>query len=555
MHQERLANFSLHEYYKGTRVARLLDLVLVILLTFFIIYTPLPFGSVQIHSITIIEIFSVICLMVWISKLTLCGREDMLSHFRHLYEAERQIYEKQPFFGRHFWLARVFRILTFGNWPKKYKASNLLEGSDEEAASFRRMPYYSAFGYPVKNTGLEILGLLLLLVLVLQIVPLPAFFVRVISPATADLYQTAATAAGKPIYFHPISINPFATFSKLLLYMSYYLIFLSVVNNIRTRGLFAAVLYAIFVSAVFQGIYGLYEFLSGNQHIFHYVKKYGLDSASGTFINRNHYAAYLELSIPLLISLVAGRISQLKAFRGNLFVRMAHALETEGSQILLILLLIVLVSVGLIFSMSRSGISFALVSLIAFLFLYRRARHKLSTRTYLLLGVGMTAAFAVWIGLNPLLERFVNVTENWEEGSRWGVWKDTFVIFLHFPVVGTGGGTFADIYPMYRSFVADIVYLYAHNDYLQFLAEIGIVSIILFIAFFDLLIERLIRILHRDLNRLSIIQIAAFCSLVCLGLHSLTDFSFQIPAIAVLGAIITGIFFSHYHTERRVAHA
>src|SRR5215467_4835925 len=112
MHQESLANFSLQEYYKGTRIARLLDLILIILLIFFIIYTPLPFGSVQIHSITIIEVFSVVCLMVWICKLTLCGREDLLSHFRHLYEAERQAYEKQPFFGRHFWLARVFWILT-----------------------------------------------------------------------------------------------------------------------------------------------------------------------------------------------------------------------------------------------------------------------------------------------------------------------------------------------------------------------------------------------------------------------------------------------------------
>ncbi|PWT93161.1 MAG: hypothetical protein C5B54_02300 [Acidobacteria bacterium] len=551
--EEKLTHFSLMEYYKGTQLARVLDLMLIILLVFFILYTPLPFGSVQNLSIAIIELFSIATLVLWMIKLCFCGRRGVRDHFRKVYEQESAEFKKQPFFNRHYWLARVFRLITFGKWPRKYTAHELVE--EEDDPSKHRMAYFSLFGYPVKNTGLEVIGISFLLLMALQLIPLPAVLVRIVSPATSDLYRSAAMAAQTSIYFHPLSLNPFATFSKLLLFTAYFIIYLVVVNNIRSRQLFFVILYAIFVSAVFQGVYGLYEFLSGNHHIFQYTKKYGLDSATGTFINRNHFAAYLELSLPLLISLVVGRIAQLKTLRGNLFSRLGHALETEGSQILLILLLIVLVSVGLIFSLSRSGISFALISLVVFLILYRRATERLSRRTYLVVGIVATVALAVWIGLNPLAERFLKIGENWEEeGARWQVWVDTFRMFLHFPLFGTGAGTFQDIFPMYRSFVADIFYRYAHKDYLQTLSETGICSLLLVIAVMDLMLERIKRITLRTVNRRAVIQISAFCALLSFGLHSITDFSFQIPAIAVQASIIMGILFSHYHTESRGSH-
>jgi O-antigen ligase len=104
---------------------------------------------------------------------------------------------------------------------------------------------------------------------------------------------------------------------------------------------------------------------------------------------------------------------------------------------------------------------------------------------------------------------------------------------------------------MFRSFIYNNVYREAHNDYVQFLAESGIVFLALLLLTVHVLYSRIRHILNRELRRLEIIQIGAFCSLTSLALHSLTDFSLQIPAIALQGAVIAGLFFSHYHAEHR----
>lgn len=552
MNQQEESLFSLAHYYKASRLARIADVFLVLLVVVLLLFAPLPFGSVEEDARAILESTAALCFLLWMFKLIYGGNREQLHFFRQRHKQETEALAQRPFFHRHYRMAKLIRILTGGIFPRKHSAANLVTDQNQTEEQFQPRRFFSFFGFPVRNTGIEAVAVAFLLLLCVQLAPLPAFLIRVLSPSTYDLYAGAARAAGESYAFIPLSLDPFATFSKILEYLAYFAMFLVIVNNFRTRALFWILLYTLFLSAVFQGVYGLYEFLSGSHHIFGYEKKVGLDSASGTFINRNHFAAYLEMSLPLLVALVAGRIHQLRAFRGNFFLRMAHALETEGSQILMLLFMIVLVTVGLIFSLSRSGISFALMALAVFLFLYWRAQRQLSRKTYLVLGICGTVALAVWIGLNPVLYRFVRVSENWAEGARLQVWSDTFRIFTHFPLAGTGAGTFPQIFPMYRSFVYNNVYREAHNDYVQLLAESGIVFIALLLLLGDLLFARLKQVLSREMRRLEIIQLGCFCSLLSLSLHSLTDFSLQIPAIALQGAVITGLFFSHYHAEHQV---
>lgn len=542
--------FSLVRFYSENKLAERIDAALIVLICFLVVYAPLPFGSVQAGSMMTIQIVSAVCFLLWLYKLLFAGTPEQLATFREMHAAEKAERMERPLFHRHLWLTRMLRLLTLGRWPKRNRATNLVEDTDEDSTT-RRHTFYSLFGYPVRKTGIESVAIVFLGLLCVQLIPLPKMLVAALSPATHDLYATAAAGADTNFYFCPLSLDPFATFTKLLEYSSYLVLYLVVVNNMRTRRLYYILLYTIFFAAVFQGVYGLYEFLSGHQHIFAYEKLVSIDSASGTFINRNHFAAYLEMSLPLLIALVAGRVSLLRSFRGSFFVRIAHALETEGSQVLLLILMIVLVAVSLVFSLSRSGISFAIVSLMTFFFIYLRGRQKLNRKTYLALGIGGTAALAVWIGLNPVLQRFLHLPENWAEGARLQVWSDTVDIFLHYPLAGTGAGTFDQIYPMYRSFVYHVIFQQAHNDYLQFLSECGLLFLFLVIALFDILGSRLKQITSREFTRLTVIQVGAFCSLLSLALHSITDFSFQIPAIALQGAIVAGLYFSHYHAENK----
>jgi O-antigen ligase len=549
--EEIPAQFSLASFYAGSLKARWIDRVIVALLILLIIGSPLPFGSVQHLPIFVIEAIALLACLLWVFKLATYGDPAVLNDFRILHAGEKKRLRQFAFLHRHRWIARALRTLSFGHWPRRNVAENLIQ--DEAQTVPRRTHYHSLLGFPVKNTGLEPVILTFLVLLLIQLIPLPSVLFAVLSPATRDLYQSAARVTEESIQFHPISLDPTATLAKLLQYAAYAMIYLVVVNNIRTRVLFAAVLYAIFISGVFQGVYGLYEFLSGHQHIFAYKKIFNEDVATGTFINRNHYAAYLEMSLPLLITVVIGRFVPLRSFRGNIFVRISHAFETQGSQVLLLAFMIVLVAVSLIFSLSRSGITFGIISLMTFFLLYWKARETLTRKALLTLSIAATLAFAVWIGLNPVIERFLKISENWElEGARWDVWKNTFNMFLHFPLAGTGAGTFEQVFPMYRTFMAHVVFDYAHNDYLQFLSETGLLTFFLMVAIADLILTRIHKILFkRQLNRLGIVQLGAFCSMLSLAMHSLTDFSFQIPAVAVAACVVTGLFFSHYHAENR----
>lgn len=543
--------FALTTLYEGSFKARVLDRLIVFLLAVLIIGSPLPFGSVQYFSITAIELLSVLCFLLWILKLATCGDPARLVEFQAMHEEENRTLRQFAFFHRHLWLTRLFRIVTFGRWPRKNVAENLVQ--EEFQPVPRKTQYFSILGYPVKNTGLEPIGLCFLAIIAVQLIPLPSALLAVLSPTTRDLYRSAASVAETSVAFHTISLDPAATFEKLILYLAYFVIYLVIVNNVRTRTLFSILLYCIFISGVFQGTYGLYEFLSGHQQIFTFKKVTNQDCATGTFINRNHYASYLEMALPLLITVVIGRFAPLRSFRGKFFVRLSHALETQGSQVLLLAMMITLVAVALLFSLSRSGITFGLLSLIVFYFLYWKVRETLTRKALLILTTIGVVALATWIGLHPLMERFLKISENWtEEGARWEVWKDTFVIFLHFPIAGTGAGTFEQVFPMYRSFVLHVVYDYAHNDYLQFLSEMGLMILFLLIAIADRVLSRLRKLLfYSNVTRLSIVQLGAFCSLLSLSLHSVTDFSFQIPAVAVTGCVIAGLFFTHYHAENR----
>jgi len=71
---------------------------------------------------------------------------------------------------------------------------------------------------------------------------------------------------------------------------AFYLVLLvSADRNAKKR-----LVYALIALGAFEAFYGLVQYLTGWQQIFAYVKKYYLEDATGTYINRNHFAGFLE---------------------------------------------------------------------------------------------------------------------------------------------------------------------------------------------------------------------------------------------------------------------
>src|ERR1700732_2527892 len=128
----------------------------------------------------------------------------------------------------------------------------------------------------------------------LQVCPLPVSLAPLLGRAWDDL----------PGGSHfTVSMAPHQTLSHLLLLVTYLTAFFLTLVLCRDRKAKKRLVFALVSLAVFEALYGLIQYLTGWQQIFTYVKKYYLEEATGTYINRNHFAGLLEMILPFAVVL------------------------------------------------------------------------------------------------------------------------------------------------------------------------------------------------------------------------------------------------------------
>jgi O-antigen ligase len=237
----------------------------------------------------------------------------------------------------------------------------------------------------------------------------------------------------------------------------------------------------------------------------------------GPYVNRNHFAAFAELVIPFsLVPLVLGRVRRERWF--------------------LVALLTVIPIGALFYSASRGGVvSFAVeVAVLAVWLVLRRSarRHLVSAGAVVLLALVMVS----WLGVRQALERFSSMQSlEVTQGKRTSMALDTWHIFLDHPVIGTGLGTLQTVFPPYETLYDGKIVNHTHNDYLEGLAETGILGGACCVWFLGtLVIEALRRLSEPVSSFVSTLQLAGLVA--CLGFltHSLVDFNLHIPANALL---------------------
>ena len=115
-------------------------------------------------------------------------------------------------------------------------------------------------------------------------------------------------------------------------------------------------------------------------------------------------------------------------------------------------------------------------------------------------------------------------------------------MFGHRPVLGWGLGTFPVVYPQFRSFYTNFFVNEAHNDYVQLLAEMGILGFGTMVWFLTVMYRHARRKITKWPTEVSGATTLA-CTLGVVGilLHSLVDFNLQIPANAALFFVFCSI--------------
>ena len=382
-----------------------------------------------------------------------------------------------------------------------------------------------------------LLSLFLLLIL-FQIISLPSGLIKIISPKTFAL--RSALSLESSVSSFPLSFFPFLTqieFFKWLTLIGFFTFLLRwkpLGQGDRTKKQIILVVTAV---GVLESLYGIFEFFSGHRHILHLEAESLVSSVTGTFINRNYFAGYLLMVIPLSIGFFFSREAVQDSRYGSCRERLA---SLDGKNLLLGFGVVVMI-LGLLFSASRMGILSLLISFSLISFLFRNPEKRKGSSKTVVLIFGLALLWAAWIGLDAVISRFFTATEDFKE--RWVFWVNTSQIFKDFPIFGSGLGTFIQVFPMYRSFHILGLVTHSENDFLQLLSETGIVGTgLLAVLFFFLLFKAFsgIRVLSR-LEPARYIGLGGLVGILALMFHSLVERNIQVPANAFLYTFIFGL--------------
>jgi O-antigen ligase len=268
-------------------------------------------------------------------------------------------------------------------------------------------------------------------------------------------------------------------------------------------------------------------------------------SAVGTFTNRNHLAGFLEMVLPVALALMAYSVGQRgSGSRGGWRGKLAALGSLRGHVALGYGALALLILVGLIFTRSRAGIGLGLLGVLAATALF--ARRLGGDNVYGATGTLVVSALGmgIVIGLAQVLDRF-SAAGAIQDG-RWEIFSSTLAGIGAFAPLGSGPGNFPSLFVAFQPAELGRWFInHAHNDYLEWLFEGGLITGGVLVFLLLLFIRQWSKVLAQPCwTRFGFVQAAAGVGITLLLLHSLLDFNLHIPANVVYFAFLCGIFFS-----------
>ena len=375
--------------------------------------------------------------------------------------------------------------------------------------------------------------------LLLQSLPLPVSLLRVASPATVEWFERfwpgalvgcapPAVLDGSPGSWLPLALDPIAARQFFFHVAAAAIIFLA------ARTFFAAspehrrlLLVTVAVFTAGEAAYGINQWLGLSDRILWATKTSYLDCATGTLVNRNHFAQMLYLGLGCSLSLLASRKDEQRRGEGA---------ERETAIRVTLMLIVGLQLAGILASKSRGGLGGALLVLLPALPLLLRGRA--TTRTVTAAVLAMIAVPTLLLVGPAMMERVGDLPMEWTSAQgRGAVARTSLSLLRDFPFFGTGGGSFEWVFATRRPPEILGRYNYAHNDYLQLLIEAGALGLLLALAPVMMGIRRLVlgwRAGHWPR------RIPLLLALLAALLHELVDFGFQIPSNAALFALLAG---------------
>lgn len=317
------------------------------------------------------------------------------------------------------------------------------------------------------------------------------------------------------------SAYPYSTKVELLKLGTYLFLSFLAVESIRMEKEQSTLAWFLASLAFTVSLLGILQFFAPNGKVFWFGDVINAGTSFGPFVDRDHFAGFVELTVPFSFALLLG--------------------AGVRRDVLPLVCLFGMVPVGaVVLSGSRGGIlSLFLEVGVMGILLGSRITGRGVWRSAVLLLV-LCGMFGVWLGVEGAIGRFRDLASSGvTKDRRMSMYKDTWRIFADHRWLGTGLGTLQFVYSRYESRYDGYMVDHAHNDYLELLADTGIAGGFCGIAFIVLLFKQGFLNIREATTSFSVaFHSAALAACSGLLLHSAVDFNLHIPSNALLFFLI-----------------
>ena len=374
-----------------------------------------------------------------------------------------------------------------------------------------------------------------LIVIALQLLPLPPALLAALSPATRTLQDAYALVplAG----WRSVSIHVSSTRTSLELAAAAALVFWASRDAFVRGGSRAAIRLLAWVGFVCSLVSLAQRATAPRTIYWTWTLPDPRAMPFGPFVDRNDLASWLVLTISVVTGYLVWRTRVHMDARAVHGWRASIVALSDGEAIGILGCLCAML-ITLAATLSRSGFIAMVVSATVGTALAQRHRgHGLR--------VGMAAAFIVvavagWLNAEGLIQR-VRSTLDASGVGRVAIWRETLHIVRAFPLLGTGAGTFAEAMFIYQRTATQVLFNAAHNEYLQILTEGGVVLLAVVVAGLALLAATARARLAYDDGPYRFVRVGACAALAGIAVQSLWETGLRSPANLLLAAIIAAI--------------
>lgn len=344
---------------------------------------------------------------------------------------------------------------------------------------------------------------------VFQLYPLPVHLIKTLSPATSALYESFSITKDVA---RTITIYPDASVGMLLQILAYISVCLALLHHADSKQKINRLIAIVIICGTIYSLYGIFK---------------GLPTKSlrySTFTNANHFAAYMEMIIPLTIAY---------AFITKKRLMKSFYIFAAFIQI-----------VALALSLSRAGISCCFIGIVSLCILItiKKGLHKILLITATL-AVGLGIFFAV-VGTLPIMKELSTLSNiSTAYANRFVTLKDSLNILKDFPLFGVGLNAFEYIIQKYNTLGFWSIG-FSHNEPVQLLTETGIAGFLLILTFLCAFFAPAIKVWNTRHDPHAVyVTAACFAGMLSIALHSFFEFLLHVPAVFLLACIILALAF------------